>query len=90
MALSFSEKVRMSQGNKSFRVYEVTHDGSATTINASDLGMNYIEYMVLGPVTALSSVADFPILSGTTYGTYVTYSGALSSGAIDVVQAWGY
>jgi len=89
MALSFSEKVRGTQGNKAFRVYEITHDGSATTVNASDLGMNYIEYAVMGPVTALSSQADFPRLSGTTYGPYVVMV-ALSSGAKDVIQAWGY
>lgn len=90
MALTFTEQVRESIGRKSFRVYKVTHDGSTTTINASDLGMNYIEAMVITPFTALSAVADYSVLSGTTTGTYVTVANALSSGAIDMVQAWGY
>ena len=90
MALTFSEKVRMSAGNKSFRLYHVTHDGSTTTIDAGSLGMNYIEAMVITPFTALSAVADYSVLSGTTSGPYVTFANALSSGAIDIIQAWGW
>lgn len=89
MALSFSEKVRMSAGNKAFRIYEVTSDGSSTTINASDLEMNYIEYAVLTPVTAMSAVADFPYLSGTTSGTYVTII-AQDSANVIAIEAWGW
>jgi hypothetical protein len=90
MALTFSEKVRLSDGNKAFRIYEITHDGSATTINASDLEMNFIEYAVMSPVSELSAVADFPWLSGTTTGQFVTMRGALSSAAINAIMAWGW
>jgi hypothetical protein len=89
MALTFSEKVRMSMGNKAMRVYEVTSDGSVTTINATDLGMNYIEYAVLTPVSAMSSAADYPILSGTTTGVYVTMV-VQDSGNINAIEAWGW
>ena len=89
MANTFSEKVRMSMGNKALRVYEITSDGSTTTVNASDLGMNYIEYAVLTPVSAMSSAADYPILSGTTTGTYVTMV-AQDSANINCIEAWGW
>ena len=89
MANTFSEKVRMSMGNKAFRVYEVTSDTS-TTINATDLGMNYIDYAVMYPKTALSSdAADYPRISGTTTGPYITVV-AQSASAVDVIEAWGW
>ena len=88
MANTFSEKVRMSMGNKAMRVYEVTSDTS-TTINATDLGMNYIEYAVLTPVSAMSSAADYPILSGVTTGTYVTLV-AQDADNVVAIEAWGW
>jgi len=88
MANTFSEKVRMSMGNKAMRVYEVTSDTS-TTINASDIGLNYIEYAVLTPVTAMSSAADYPILSGITTGTYVTIVSQDASNVV-AIEAWGW
>jgi hypothetical protein len=89
MALTFSQKLRMSMGNKAFRVYEVTHDGSTTTIEASDLDMNYIDYALVRSITALSSVADFDYLSGTVSGPYVTLANALSASAKCAIEAWG-
>ena len=88
MANTFSKKVRISMGSKAFRVYEVTSDTS-TTINASDLDMNYIEYAVLTPVTAMSSAADYPILSGTTTGQYVTIVSQDASNVV-AIMAWGW
>jgi hypothetical protein len=89
MANTFSEKVRGMMGNKAFRVYEVTSDGS-TTINATDIGMNYIEYAIMSPKTALSSdAADYPRISGTTTGTYITVV-AQSASAVDIIEAWGW
>lgn len=89
MALSFSQKVRDRFGSKAFRVYEVTHDGSATTIDASAIDMNYIEYGIILPVTALSSVADVPRLSGTTSGEYVTMV-AMSADSVNTFMAFGW
>ena len=70
------------------RVYVVTSDTS-TTINASDIGLNYIEYAVLTPVTAMSSAADYPILSGITTGTYVTIVSQDASNVV-AIEAWGW
>jgi len=89
MALSFSQKVRDRFGSKAYRVYEVTHDGSATTIDASNLDMHHIEYAFLHPITALSSVADLPRLSGTTSGPFVTMV-AMSSGSVNSIIAYGW
>ncbi len=88
MALTFSEKVSQRIGRKKYKVYEVTHDGSATTVDASSLGLNYIDYALVRSKTAMSSVADMARLS-TTAGSNVLFGGALSSGAIDIVEAWG-
>lgn len=89
MALSFSEKVRDRFGSKAYRVYEVTHDGSLTTIDASALDMNYIEYAIALPITALSTVADYPRISGTTSGSFVTMV-AMSSGSVNTIIAYGW
>ncbi len=91
MALAFVEKIRGTTMGKAFRIYEVTHDGSATTIDASNLDLNYIDYAIVNGLVALSAVADYDYLSGTTGGApYVTFANALSSGAVCVVQAWGW
>lgn len=91
MALTFVEKLRGTQMGKAFRIYEVTHDGSATTIDASNLDLNYIDYAIVNGLTALSSIADYDYLSGTTGASpYVLLANALSSGSICVVQAWGW
>jgi hypothetical protein len=91
MALAFVEKLRGTQMGKAFRIYEVTHDGSATTIDASNLDLNYIDYAIVNGLTALSAVADYDYLSGTTGGApYVTFANALSSSSVCVVQAWGW
>jgi hypothetical protein len=91
MALAFVEKLRGTTMGKAFRIYEVTHDGSATTIDASNLDLNYIDYAIVNGLTALSSVADYDYLSGTTGGSpYVTFGSALSASTVCVVQAWGW
>ena len=90
MALTFSEKLRGTTMGKAFRIFEVTHDGSVTTVEATDLDMNYIDYAIVNGMTALSSVADYDYLSGTVSGTYVTLAGALSSSSKFVIRAWGW
>lgn len=91
MALTFTEKLRGTIMGKAFRVYEVTHDGSATTIDASNLDLSYLDYAIANGMTALSSVADYDYMSGVT-GTspYVTFANALSAGTVCAVQAWGW
>jgi hypothetical protein len=90
MALAFSEKITLSAGDKAFRVYEVTHDGISTTIQANDLNLTYIEHITPSPRTALSTAADdFPGISGTTTGLYVTIR-ACSADAVTALKAWGW
>ena len=89
MALTFSEKISTRIGRRKYKVYEVTHDGSATTVDASAVGLNYIDYAIAHSKTALSSVADLARLSTVT-GTNVLFGGALSSGAVDILELWGY
>lgn len=91
MALTFVEKLRGTTMGKAFRLYEVTHDGSATTIDAANLDLNYIDYAIVNGMTALSAVADYDYLSGVTGASpFVTFANALSSGSICAVQAWGW
>lgn len=89
MALSFSEKVNTRIGNRKYKVYEVTHDGSVTTIEASDIGLNYIDYMLCRSNTALSSVADNPRMS-VTAGTFAALGAVASSATVDIIEVWGY
>jgi hypothetical protein len=44
MALTLTEKSRVSLGNKFLVCYEVTGDGSTTQVNASSLGLKHIEH----------------------------------------------
>lgn len=89
MALSFSEKLRGQEMGKAFRVYQVTHDASATTIEANMLDLDYIEYAIAQTMTAVGAVADYDCLAVAT-GKFVTLTTAQSSGAICVIQAWGW
>ena len=84
MALTFTQRARFNMGPKAFRAYDVTHDGSETSIDASNLDMHYIESaMVCGGTTA-----DYADLT-TTYGASIAVT-ALSSGAVSVIWAFGY
>ena len=92
MALTFTKKMETRMGDKKFHIYEVTHDGSVTTVNASDLNMNYIDYAIAGDVTLPTSITGAAIttLSVTGASIAVSFSNALSSGAISVIEAWGW
>ena len=92
MALTFTKKIQMSSGDKKMSVYEVTHDGSTVAINATDMLMNYIDYAICVPVTIPTSItgAAYAMLSIAGPSTAVSFSDALSSGAIVAVQAWGW
>ena len=93
MAITFSQKIRMSMGDKAFRVYQITGDGSTTTINASSLDLNYIDYSILMPpkVAMSSEVAtdhNFLSVAGGTIAIGLADAG--SSGAIWDLMAWGW
>ncbi|OFW61315.1 MAG: hypothetical protein A2W01_11210 [Candidatus Solincola sediminis] len=89
MALTFTQKERYSVGGKAFRLYEITHDGSVTTINATDIDMNYIEAAIPVTTNVLSGVADVDRLSGTTSGPFITVV-AMTATSTFMLQAWGW
>jgi hypothetical protein len=90
MALTFAEQLAVGSGDKAFRLYEVTHDGTATTIQAGDLGLTYIEHISVTPKVALSSDAtNMPVISGTTSGAFVTILAGLASD-VSAIKAWGW
>ena len=90
MALTFSKKIRGKMGDKEFRLYEVTQDGSITTINASEIDLNYIDYAVVQLIAPMSAVASWPYLSGTLSGQYVTLANAGDASDKIAVMAWGW
>ena len=90
MALTFTQKVRQKVGNKEFRVYEVTPDASATTIDAANLDLNYIEYAEVQLRAPMSAVANWQYLSGATSGKYVTLANAGDASDVISITAWGW
>ena len=90
MALTFTKKVRHKMGSKAFRVYEVVPDGSVTTINASDLDLNNIDYAVVQLIAPMSAVGSWQYLSGATSGKYVTLAGAGDASDVIAIMAWGW
>ena len=92
MALTFVQKIFNSEGDKAHRVYEVTHDESTTAITAGDLGMNYIDYAIVVPVTLTTTIDGSKMHMLTTPGpsTTVTLANALSAGEIFAIEAWGW
>ena len=90
MALTFTQKIRDKQGSKEFRVYEVTPDASATTIEASALDLNYIDYAIVQLIAPMSAVGSWAYLSGTVSGTYVTSANAGDASDKIAVMAWGW
>ncbi|OFW61314.1 MAG: hypothetical protein A2W01_11205 [Candidatus Solincola sediminis] len=89
MALTFTQKQRYSVGGHAYRLYEITHDGAATTINASDIDLNHINVGIPHTTAVLSNVADMDRLSGDTSGTFVTLV-VNSAGATLMFEAWGW
>lgn len=88
MALTFTEKFRDIMGDKVHVIYEVTHDGAVLSMSPTNLGMKYIDYCIAQNKTALSSVADFSYMSDST-GTLLKLATTLSTGSIDIIEAWG-
>jgi len=83
MALTFTKRIsiNMDISGKLFRAYEVTHDGSETTANATDFGMKYIDHYVAAPGTSVIGAASVAYCDLTTsYGASIAFT-ALSSGA---------
>ena len=89
MALSFGTIQRGFFGRKKMHIVDITHDGSETSIDSSDIEMNYIDmaFNVANtvPLSATSTAwADLTTNSGTSLAMT-----ALSSGAITTLVAIG-
>jgi len=57
MALTITERMRMTAGGKAWRTYEVVHDSSTTTsLSAGSMDLNHIE-AIIGVTTNMSWVA---------------------------------
>lgn len=61
MALTLTERARLDIGGAAFRAYDVTADGSTTTITAASLDLTSIESIMIAPKAPLydtSATAD--------------------------------
>ncbi len=93
MALTFSDKLNghhIPLGGKAFRCYEVTHDGSETSMDASDFELNYIDAAIAGPGTQVLSATSVAYADLTTnHGASLAMT-ALSSGATTILWLIGW
>lgn len=90
MALTFTKKIREKMGSTAFRLYEITPDGSVTTINASDIDLNYIEYATLQLKDVLTAVAAHAFFTGAATGKYVVTGATHTASEVLIMQAWGW
>jgi hypothetical protein len=77
-------------GGKAFRAYEVTHDGSETSIDASDFELSYFDTAIAGPGTQVLSATSVAYADLTTTQGKSLAMTALSSGATTVIWAIGF
>lgn len=89
MALTFTTKYEGRLDRKKLKIVEITHDGSATTATAANLGLNYIDYAMATAATVplSATTAAFTDLT-TNSGTGLAFT-ALSSGALVSILALG-
>jgi len=86
--MTLSEKISERMGRKKFKIFQVTHDGTATDVSAASTGFNYITWAIACSATALSSQADMPVLTSA-YGSTITMNN-LSSGTLTDLILIGY
>ncbi len=90
MALTFTERLSMSLGSKALRVYEVTHDGSETSMDASDFELHYVDIAIAtGHTIVLSATSTVGIDLTTAVGSSLAFT-AMSTGAISTILAIGW
>ncbi len=89
MALTFGTVQRGFFGKKKMRIVDVTHDGSTTAVNASDLGLNYVDiaFNTANTIAVSAGTTALPDLT-TNSGTALAMT-ALSSGSITTIIAIG-
>lgn len=88
MALTFTDKMggkHLAIGGRSWRFYEVTHDGSETSMAASDFDLTEVEFAMAGPHTVpvgsagTTAQVDLTTSSGKTLAITALSSGAKTS-----------
>lgn len=89
MALTFTKRLEMSVGAKKMSMYDVTHDGSTTSIDASNIGLHYIDHAIIGQNNVGTDVAAWNTGLSANNGAYVTVV-ALSANAITSIWAIGW
>ena len=93
MALTFTDKLggkHPSIGGMAFRIYEVTHDGSETSMDASSFDLTYIYSAIPGGGTiVLSATSTVGIDLPTNNGASISMT-AMSSGATTILWILGY
>lgn len=89
MALTFTKKLIMNVGNKKLSMYDVTHDGTETSIDASDIGLHYIDHAIAGQNDTGTDVATYTNGLTTNYGAALGMT-ALSANAITSIWAFGW
>ena len=93
MALTFVDKMdskHLRIDGVAFRVYEVTHDGSETSMDASDFDLSYIYSAIPGGGTiVLSAASTVGIDLPTNHGASIAMT-AMSSGAKTLLWIIGY
>jgi hypothetical protein len=89
MALTFTKKLAMNLGNKKFVGYDITHDGTVTTVDAASIELHYIDHAIAGTATQGSSVTTNNGQLAVTSGAYVQLV-ALSANAVTSIWAFGW
>lgn len=89
MALTFTKRYEGFLDRKKLKIFDVTHDGSETSIDCSSLNLNYIDiaFNIAGTVPLSATSTKWADLT-TNNGLYLGMT-ALSSGAITTVVALG-
>lgn len=89
MALTFTKKLIMNVGNKKLSMYDVTHDGTETSIDASDLGLHYVDHAIAGQNDTGTDVATFTNGLTSNSGSSIDMT-ALSALAVTSIWAFGW
>ena len=89
MALTFTKKLIMNVGNKKLSMYDVVHDGTETSIDASDIGLHYVDHAIAGQNDSGTDVAAFTNGLISNSGTSIEMT-ALSALATTSIWAFGW
>jgi hypothetical protein len=96
MAITFSEKFRADLGGRKWRMFDITHDESRTSISASDVDLTYIDFyqhafkvMASAPANT-SLLARYMTISMDALHSKLIYTSAPPDGSISnlIVIGW--